>query len=148
VHRSGKALGRARTRKACVALPHVPAVVAAPLDDGHFFPLVLAHVADPKRVEFTIEAEAPGVAQTDGVDLGSTAAVDVGVVRRDAVGRGRRRAIDVDAQDRAEQGVRILTVAVRIAAITAVTHADVEEPVRPEHEPSAVVVGVRLGNRQ
>ena len=57
-------------------------------------------------------------------------------------------ALGVDAQDLAEQGRRVLPVAVGVAAAAAVAQADVEEAVGAEGELAAVVVGGRLVDRR
>ena len=69
---------------------------------------------------------------------------DVRVRRGDAVRPRRRRSVDVDPQDLAEQRVRVLGAVAGVAAAAAVADADVQVAVRPEREHAAVVVVVRL----
>ena len=74
---------------------------------------------------------------------------DVRVLGGNAVvGRAVHVLVDVDAQHLAEQGVGRLRVALRVVGVAAVAHADVEVAVRAELQLPAVVVGVRLGDRQ
>ena len=66
------------------------------------------------------------------------------IVGRDAVGVLRRRATHVDADNRAQQRLRVLTVAARIVGRAAVADAEVEHAVGPEAHRAAVVVGEGL----
>src|SRR5207244_4244565 len=54
----------------------------------------------------------------------------------------RLRAVDVDAQDLAEQRVLVLAVAERVAATTSVAGGDVEVSIGPKADPATVVIGV------
>src|SRR5690606_30923401 len=139
------------------ALALVPAVVAAGLDAIDLLPPVLADVAGPELARVPVEAETPRIAEAPGEDLGTrelARAVEAfrvvreRVVRGNAVRNAARAAVDVDAQDCAEQRRRVLAVAVRIAGAAAVTQPDIEETVRPEHDVAAVVIGARLRERQ
>src|SRR5690606_16811778 len=82
---------------------------------------VLADVGDPQVAGERVEGDAPGIAQAqreDFVAAGAAAAVGPGVVGRDAVmlaggdaavGRATT-AVDVDAQQLAQQAVRVLRI--------------------------------------
>src|SRR5687767_11010949 len=121
------------------ALHHVPAEVdSAPpgRDDVDLFPAVLPHVGDIEEVLLGVEAEAPGVAQPVGPNLTAGAALaGEGVVGGDRVGVAP---VDVETQQVAEQRAAILTVAVRVPAASAVTHADVEHAVLAEEDVSSI----------
>src|SRR3990170_5501056 len=119
------------------ALHGPPAVVSTLLYQVDLLPLVLTHVGEKEPAARPVEGEAPGIAQTVGPDLATRSCpADEGVVRRDAVGR---IAVDVDAQQLAEQGIEPLPVVLRIARGAAVPHPDVEHPVRAEEVQPAVV---------
>jgi hypothetical protein len=130
-------------------LPAVPAVVLAAGAGGRLqvdlLPARLPDVGDPQVAAQAVEGEAPGVAQPVGPDLAAGAGdADERVARGNGVGEPRAAAVDVDAQDLAEQGVERLPVLLRVAAAAAVARGDVEEAVRPERDLAAVVVGERL----
>jgi hypothetical protein len=135
------------------ALAAVPAVVAAAGRPGHLevdlLVEILSDVSDVEIAGLAVEAEAPGVAQTVGPDLvraGAGGGRGEGIGGRDGVGSA---AVDVDAQELAEQGVDVLPVLEGIAAAAAVAGADVQIAVRPELEIAAVVIGLaRVRDRQ
>ena len=136
--------------RALAVAPAVVAPAAAGRLEVDLLPRILADVADehraraaPRRV---VEAPAPGVAQAEAPDLGEDAGPpDERVRRRHVVALGIAVGHrDVDAEHLAEQRPRILRAVHRIVARSAVAHADVEIPVRPEREVAAVVVGERL----
>src|SRR3990172_8457664 len=145
-------------RDAVTALHDVPAVVLpAERVAGlavDLLPGALADVTDVEIAIGSVEAEAPGVPQPVGPDLGEPLArgdppVRERVVRRDGVRFAFRRiGIHVQAEDLAQQRLPILTVAVRIAAGSAIAKAKVEVAVRTEGQLSAVVVAVGLLNDQ
>src|SRR5207248_2115680 len=118
-------------------------VVAAFGDDVQLLELVLPDVAAEARAGLAVEGEAPGVAHAPGPDLrAELRIVDEGIVLRDRV---RLAAItDVDAEDFAEQFLRVLRPVAGVPAVAAVAHADVEHPVRPEADLPAVVVRIGL----
>src|SRR4051812_26268608 len=86
--------------------------------------LVLPDVADRDVTGRAVEREAPRVAQPNGQHRGSAT-------------RG------VEAEDLPKQSGRVLRVAERVAAATAVTGAHVQAPVRAELKLAAVVVRIR-----
>jgi hypothetical protein len=122
------------------ALAAVPAIVPAAGGPGRLevdlLVEILPDVPDVEIAGLPVEAEAPGVAQTVGPDLvraGARGGRGEGVGGGDAVGGA---AVDVDAQELAEQGVDVLPVLEGIAAAAAV-------------EVAAVVIGLAgVGNRQ
>src|SRR6266508_98222 len=138
-----------------VALEPRPSVVLATLarrgSKVDLLPRVLAHVADVEVAGQRVETDSPGVAKPVGPDLSERTRAYVGIGRRHRIGPG---AEDRDAQDLAEQSGQALAVALRrmagpdVAARAAVPHADVQEPVWSEHDQAAVVVGLRLVDRQ
>ena len=131
-------------------LPSV--VLAAPARQGLKVDLLagaLSDVADVEVAREPVEREPPGVAQAEGPGLGRARRPDVRVVGGDAVVRRAVHVlVDVDAQQLAEQRVARLRVALRVVGVAAVAHADVEVGVRSELQLAAVVVRVRLGDRQ
>ena len=123
----------------------VPAEVAGPSDDVHFFETILADIAGEELAGHAVKRKAPGIAQTVSPDLGQAAGRSKRIVRRDRVLLPRSEgAVHVDPQDLAEQRLQVLSVALRIALAAAVAQADVEEPVGPESELAAIVVVERL----
>src|SRR3954452_7979042 len=96
----------------------------AALREVDLLALVLADVGDRDVARPAVEREPPRVAQAD---------------REDA----RRAPRGVEAQDLAQQPVRVLRVAERVAAQATVTGAGVEAPVGAELKLTAVVVRVR-----
>src|SRR5262249_55573627 len=81
------------------------------------------------------------VAQADGPDLASSAALRVWIVGRNGV---RLRVVHVEPQELAEERLAVLSVAVRISRRAAVPHPDVEHAVRTESQASAIVIGIGL----
>src|SRR5205814_2490897 len=127
---------------AAEALHHVPAVVLTSNSGRGAVDLLvrtLAHVADVKVLPLAIEAVAPGVPQPPRPDLLRAAARGKGVAGWDGVWLD---AVDVDAQDLAEQAVLVLPIPERVASATAVAGGDVEVAIGPEGNPAAVVVGI------
>jgi len=131
-----------------VSLDGAPSIVASagragPLEVD-FLDLVLADVADPKAAGETVKTASPRVAQSEGPDLGRSAAAGKRVVAGNPVGFSAGRVVDVDAQEFAQQRIEILAIAVRVVACAAIAHRDVEVFVRSEGDPPAVVIGVGL----
>src|SRR5262249_17303712 len=96
------------------ALEAAPTIVAAPLDAAHFDDVALPGVANPELPGLAIEAPAPGLAKTQGVDFGTVlraAAVPSAersargerIVGRDPIERRAGGAADVDANDLPQQ---------------------------------------------
>ena len=129
-------------------LAEVPAVVAAALDEVNFFIAILSDIAGPELAGLTIESQSPDVAQAISPDLaaGLLAASDEGIVLGNRVLLARILAIHVDTQDRTQECLEILTVAVGIVGRTAVPQADVEIPVGAELDAASIMVAVRLRN--
>src|SRR5690606_15544619 len=144
-----------------VALVAAPAQVepaaSAGGDEVDLLVRVLADVGDPEVACERVEGDAPRVAQAQRIDLvaaGSAGAVGIGVVGRDAVVRARGQAavgraaaagaVDIDAQQLAQQAVRVLGVVVWIATAAAVARGAGEVAVRAELDVTAVVVAVGL----
>ena len=124
-----------------------PAVVLAAGAAGglevHLLAAVLAHVRDEEVARQPVEADAPGVAETQGPDFGPcTGGTDERVARRDLVVRRHVRDVDVEPQDLAQECPEALAAAERVAAPPAVAHRGVQVAVGPEHQPAAVVVAV------
>ena len=136
----GAEVARGPGRVARGALHDGPAVVAAVLDAVDLLPRVLPHVADPEALRAHVELV--GVAEAVGVDLVALGAVGGGerVVGGDAVLGALGHVVDVDPEDRAEQGRRVLPVPERVAPAAAVAEADVEVAVGAEGDRPAVVV--------
>ncbi len=105
---------------------------------------VLADVADDHRAGLAVEREPVGIAQAEhphgarrrGKRIVGGNGVTAGRQRRDPQDLGQqRRPVVVGVRDG-----QVLTVALRVAAATAVAGAHVEHPVGPELELAAVVV--------
>src|SRR3954447_16465247 len=149
-HRQREPLPIAVRRYVAVrALHGVPAVVfAATAGRGlkvDLFVSVLADVGDPQVRGRAIEGEAPRIAQTHRPDLSARAAyARERIIRRNANAPGI--ALDIDAEQLAEQCAAILAVALRVAGRAAVPHSDVQIAVRAEAHLPAVVIGERLGD--
>src|SRR5207244_10696413 len=100
-----------------------------------------ADVGGPEPAGRSIKGQPPDVTQAIGEDLRPcSGATREWIVRRDGVRLAVLFAIDVDAQDFAEDSSEILAVVVRIVGRTAVAHSDVQKPVRAEADRPAVVV--------
>src|SRR2546422_5144323 len=132
-----------------VSLHNVPPEVAAFRDDVHFLPAILPNVTGEEEPGGAVERKAPGVAQTVRPNLRQPAAVHKRVVRWDRVlfARGKRR-VHSDPQNFGEQGARVLTVALRVAAAATIAKSDVEKSVGTEGELPTVVVVVGLIDHQ
>jgi spermidine/putrescine transport system substrate-binding protein len=134
------------------ALALVPAVVAAAPDDVDLLVTSLADVGgDEWAGAGAVEGQAPGVADAPGVDFGTGAGFsDERVVGGDGVGLAVGAAVDVEAEDLAEERGEVLGVAgggaveALIVGVAAVADAEVEEAVGAEGEAAAVVVEVGL----
>src|SRR5690606_8002397 len=111
-------------------------------------------VREPQRASFAVERESPRIAQAPGEDLRAVEARRVvrgterisgeRVAGRPVGNRIRARAVDVDAQQRAEQIRRVLRTSARIAGAAAVTEPEIEIAVGAERDMTAVVVRERL----
>jgi hypothetical protein len=130
-----------------------PAVVAAALDATHFLDIGLADVANPEVTGPAIEAPAPGIAEAQGVDLGTALRAEavhaaelgargVWVVGRNAIERVAGGTVDIDANHLAEQRRQALRIVVGRGV--AVSNADVEKPVGAEHDAATVVMLIVL----
>ena len=146
------ALRRVDAGRGDVALERAPAVIPADRDDVDLLPRALPHIADVEQARPAVERESVRVAQTQREDLVGAGHADIRVVRRDPVvafGVGREAvAVDVDAEDLAEQRVDVLGVVAGIIARAAVPLPDVEQAIGAELDRPAVVVGERLGDAQ
>src|SRR3954469_17731554 len=110
--------------KALVVRPAaVLAAQRAPLHEVDLLVLVLADVCDHNVAVRAVEREAPRIAQADREHLGLLPG-------------------GVEAQDLAQQPLRVLRVAERIAAAPAVARAGVEPSIRAKLELTAVVVRI------
>ena len=145
--------GRVAPLELVAALHAVPAEVRAAArveasDGGEsvdLLPLALADVGDPQVTGQRVEREPPRVADAVEPHLGGAVlAVGEGVAGGDRVGVVVVASLRVDAQDLAEQLVRVLSVAVGVSGTAAVAEADVQVAVGPEDQVPAVVVGRRL----
>ena len=123
----------------------IPAVVLAAGARGRleidFLVNVLSDIADIKVAGGAVEGETPRIAQTVSPNLTAVAAL----VRERVAGGNRVRrcaSFDIDAQNLAEQRVRVLPAAQGIAPAAAIADADVEIAVGTEGELSAVVIRV------
>ena len=124
-----------------VALVTAPAIIFAAITAGRrkidLFKTVLPNIPDPEVAGEPVETEAPGVAQAGGPDLitGPPLTVDKGIIRRDAVGCAAARvaiwaiataAVDINAQQLAQQDIVVLAVILWIAGAAAITGSNVE----------------------
>ena len=89
--------------------------------------IALPDVPDVEVAREAVEGVAPRVAQPEADDL-----------------RRRARPSDVESQHLPEEALHVLSAILGVAARAPVPGADVEEAVRAEREPAAVVVRVRL----
>ncbi len=131
-------------RKTPQALHEVPPVVEAGricLDHVDFLALVLADVGDVQLPP--VEGIAERIAQTDRPAFVPGRAGKDWVIRRNSVGK---RA-DVQAQQLTEERGRVLAVARRITAATAVPNRKIKHAVGTEcHSAAVVIVVCRVGN--
>ena len=136
-HVAGRSVGAVRRPVAVGALPDVPAVVAARLDEVDLLEAVLADVADEQPP--VVEGQPVGVPEAPRVLFVEARAADERVVPGDGVA-AVAAAVDVDAEDAAQEVLRdVLAVApgdgvvpvvdvalALVVAGTAVTDRDVE----------------------
>ncbi len=145
------------------AFATAPAVVATLHDDVDLLPVTLADVTEPQLATLLVETPAPRIAHAVRVDfwaglrIGRGTALWIGAKR---IGRGNRigrRGFDganVDAQNLAEHRRKRLAVANRavlrvwIAAAAAVAKSNVEKSIRTKCDVAAVVIRLRLIERQ
>src|SRR5262249_36004589 len=125
---------------------HAPPVVASSRDDIDLFPRVLTDVADPKIARLSIEREAPGIPKAVGEDLllRRRAAAEW-IVRRNGIGLPP---LDVDAEHLTEEHPRVLRALSGIPRRATVTEAGIQKAVGAEDDVAAVVVRVRLIERE
>ena len=96
-----------------------------------------------------VEGEAERIAQPVGEDLAAAGGgADEGIVGGHRVRQAPSGAVDVDAEDLAEEVVEVLGAVAGIVAGPAVAHGDVEESVGAELDHAAVVVGERLRDHE
>src|SRR5204862_764374 len=96
------------------------------------FARVLADVGDVEQTRRCVEGVAPRIAQTLCPDLAAlTGLTDEGIVTRNRIGI---TVIDIEAQQRAEQRIRILAVPIRIPTAASVTDAGVQHSIKAERQ--------------
>jgi len=139
-HRQGQrsVVARGGRVEAGRALHAPPAVVLAAEArrrlEVHLFASALADVGDEQITGLSVEAEAPRVAQAVGPDLRHGALRRAKRIRRRD--RVRKRAVDVQAQDLAEERAEVLGAIVGVAAAAAVAEAQELKPVTTGSKPS------------
>ncbi len=150
INKTAHAASHARHVEVVHALAAAPAVVLASNDPTDLFPLVLADVADPELAGQYVEAPAPRVPETPGIDLGAVAAAKalytgicrvylerILIIHGNGVGHA---AIDINTRHRAKQVCRVLCAVIGIAAAAAVAPARIQETVGTESDVPAVVI--------
>ncbi|MNK94488.1 hypothetical protein D3C87_1146900 [compost metagenome] len=134
------------------AFHDVPAIVVARLAHGahvDFFQVGLAHIGDVQQLGRHVEGIAPWVAQAVGPDFRTPACRGKRVARRNGVRLGGAAGVDVQAQQLAQQYIRVLRIAWRVARAAAIARARIQIAVRPKAEQAAIVVAEHgVGNRQ
>ena len=127
----------------------VPAVVAPFLSEIDFLETVLADIRDIEIAESAIEAVAERVAQAEGPDLVGSGRPDERIVGRHRIVAvrvgGKVVAVNVEAEDIAEQVVDVLPGFGRVAATAAVADRGVEVAVGTEFDPAALVIRQPVG---
>ena len=134
-------------------LAHAPAVVAALHHDVQFLVERLPHIDGEQFPRAAaVEGDSPRIAPAPRINfLPPLHAVSKRIVPGNAVGLAL---VHVEAQDFPEQHLGILAIAgigmahLIVVGAAAVAHADVEETIRPERQSAAVVIGLRLVDRQ
>src|SRR5687767_10033189 len=134
------------------ALFDVPAVVASGDDAVDLFYVVLTYVTHVDVPALPIDGHSKGIAEAVRKNFfdGACAENERVVGGNPIGGVARVTSIDVDAQDLAERQRQVLGIAVRtvsdalIVCFAAITYADVELAVEPEHDVTAVVIELRL----
>ena len=131
------------------AFVHVPAVVRTFLSEIDFLETVLADVRDIEIAKTAVEAVAERVAQAERPDLVRTRRSDERIVGRHRIVAvriaGKIVAMNIEAEDIAEQVVDVLPGFDRIAAAAAIAERGIEIAVRPEFDPAALVIGQAVG---
>ena len=140
------ALGRAVLLKLVERLANVPAVVPALGDEVDLFPLVLPDICRPQLTGLAVDAHAPNVSQTVGPDFLARVVLAIGerIVGRDAVLQVAAAAVDVNAQDFAEQVVEVLRVVVRVVGFAAVAGTDIELAILAKQHHATIMIPIRL----
>lgn len=122
-----------------------PTVVSPVLDDVDFLPSVLPDVGCPEFTCFGMESQTPGIAKSEGENLGMVAGfVEEGVVIGKAVGTVARAGVDIDSQDLAIVDKSVLRELKRIVGFASVAHSEIKQSVGAEEEIARVVVPVGL----
>src|SRR5689334_2652911 len=120
-------------------LHDVPAVVLAtdpPSRTVDLLVCALPHVTDVQVALFPVEAVPPRVAQAPCLDLLGAPTLGKGIGWWNGI---RQHAVDVDAQDLAQQAALVLATVEWVAGSPSLARADVEIAVRPEANPASVV---------
>jgi len=144
------------------AFANVPTVVAAFLNDVHFFPQVLADVAAPERAGGAVKTVTPRIAQAVSEDFFARAAVahvgflDERIIARDAVADLRHiwrtanglAGVDINAEHFREQGGIILATAKGVVGIAAIAESEIQITIRAEAELAALVIAEGLRDLQ
>src|SRR5690606_28775936 len=106
-----------------------------------FLPLQFSDIADPQIASESVDGTPEGVSQTVGPDLIIAGYADEWVACRDAVIPigccGKVIAINIQSENFAVQIVREILGVLKIVIIT---RRDVEVSIRPEADPSSIVV--------
>src|SRR5206468_7841868 len=129
-----------------------PAVIAATVVGGlviDFLPAALADVGNDQgagpAAGRIVEGITPGIAQSERPDLRPRRPGGERVVRRDAIpDRIAVRNAHIHAEHFAEQLCATLGTVAGIVGSAAVAKPDIQEPLGPEGEVAAVVIGKRL----
>ncbi len=112
----------------------------------NLFPGTLSYVTDVEVAGRPVETEAPGIPDAVGPDL-----TPEGLTRGVGIGWGNRvrcGTVDVQPENRSEQGRAILAVPLGVAAGTTISQPNVQVSIGAEGQHAAVVVGERLRDAQ
>src|SRR5262245_38772831 len=121
-----------------------PSVIASESDDVNLFDNILSDIAGVKHSRGAVERTAEWVAKPGGIDfIASRRRAEEWIGRRRDVRRGPV-CIHINAQHLPQQLVVILRAVAGVIRAAAVAHPDVQESIRAEIDPSAVVIGERL----
>src|SRR5579862_2486930 len=130
-------------------LHYRPPIVSSALRDDHAFPQVLADITYPEVARFPIETHSPRVAQSICPNFRPRSHyADEWIICRNGISVTEIVPVNIDTQDRSEQIAQILSCLQFIPNASAIAGRDIQIPVLPKLDASAIVPAGRPLNHQ
>src|ERR1051326_5568713 len=123
-----------------ITLHDVPAIIAALLHNIDLFKFVLAHVGHKQPARALIKREAPRIAKAKRVYLRQSVAGGKRVVGRNRIRLARAGGVHVNAQQLAQQSLRVLPMAKGITLAAAIAQAKIEKAIWPKGKLARLMV--------